>query len=224
MDDRSYGRHSDWRRCYAFLFWLHLQAFQGQLAVMRGQLKELESSGKQTDELIKANNKLVESAQLGNRAWIAPRMFSIVGAIKEGQKIEVKVLYDNAGKTPATDVEFRAIGRTLTFEGRRVPRELYTNVKLGPNLACEADVTNYAGVVYPASIHAANVSSFFTSDLSLAKAVMAVSTVYAVQGCFRYRTMDVWHYSRFCTVLTPLDDKPVDQWVFGDCADGNEAD
>jgi hypothetical protein len=47
----------------AFLFWKHLQAFEGQLAVMSGQLEEMKSSGRQTDELIAANKRTADVAR-----------------------------------------------------------------------------------------------------------------------------------------------------------------
>lgn len=223
----------------------HYFAFHGQLEAMRGQLAEMKSASEQTNKIIEANTKLVtaaatqaeasnkiaeanvglaEAAQVANRAWISPRYYSIIGAVQDGQKIQVRVLYDNAGKTPATKVEFRAVGRTIAMtDGSPVPLERYLNPGFGTNEACDAPVTNYVGVIYPASNQVGYVAHFFTNDLSFPGKVIAKTAILAVQGCFRYRTLDSWRSSRFCTYLHPEADKAVGQWQFSDCADGNEA-
>lgn len=198
---------------------------EGQLTAMTGQLAEIKSSRKQTDDLIEANKELAEAAQTGNRAWISPRFFSIDGAVKDGQPIIIKVLYDNAGKTPALDVEFHTEGRMINSnDGSPLPVESYRNLKMGKNGSCNSKSTVYAGVVYPASNTAGYISKFATGEPNLAARVRARTTVLAIQGCYRYNTQNSQHKSAFCSYLEPDTEKPLEQWQFKDCADGNYAD
>ena len=184
-----------------------------------------------TDKAIEESHRLAEAAgvqadaaKVGNRAWISPRFVSIDGAIKDGQPIGIRVLYDNAGKTPALNVEFRAEGRYIaTTDGTTVLPELYRNARMGENLSCQITDVTYAGVVYPTSNQVGYISNFFAGDSTTAEKVKSRTMIVVIQGCYTYRTLDTPHTSRFCSYLEPIADKPIEQWAFKDCADGQDA-
>jgi hypothetical protein len=97
-----------------------------QLMVMRSQLGEMESSGKQADDLIKANVALAESAKkqaeaaasqaaaavesvkiardnllAAERAWIGPTAAAMNTPIQLNNPIKVTINYGNTGRQPA---------------------------------------------------------------------------------------------------------------------------
>jgi len=181
----------------------------------------------QLDEMRKVYGPIktqADAANIGNRAWIAPRFMSTDGPITDGQAIKIRIIYENPGRTPALEVALRIIPRTLsTNDGTPVPHELYDNVKMGTNEACKANVNVYAAATFPASTIAGYQSNFATSDVSLTTKIRARSTVLVIQGCYTYKTLDSPHESPFCQYLEPETGKPPEQWQFRHCADGNDA-
>jgi hypothetical protein len=198
---------------------------QNQLSIMQGQLDQMKSSGKQADNLIEANKKLADAAQIGNRAWISPRYTSINGPIVDSQPLNIRILYDNPGKTPAINVDFHYAPKAfMSKDGNPVPVGDYRAARLGKNVACDSAVVTFAGVVYPASNQANYYTDITVGDADLMAKIKARTAVIAIQGCFVYTTLEGRHKSAFCTYLEPIADKPPEQWPFRDCGDGHEAD
>lgn len=89
--------------------------FDRQLTVMQEQLDEMKSSGKQTDEAIKATNRLADAAVaannlaiFANRAWLGvlPPSLSQMPTMGVISKIVIPAI--NAGKSPAKVISFAA--------------------------------------------------------------------------------------------------------------------
>lgn len=192
----------------------------GQQIVMQGQLKEMQ----------RAYGPLKDTATaaiIANRAWISPRLVELAGPIQVGQPIKIQVVFDDAGKTPALEVEFHGQGKYLkSNDGRPLAPEAYRNIKFGLNIACDAAVSAYIGAIYPASNFAGNYSAFDIgeNDPTIVPAVIGRTMVIGVQGCYKYKTMGSWHSSKFCSYLEPDPAKPPAQWVFKNCGDGSDAD
>jgi hypothetical protein len=180
-----------------------------------------------TTKSLELSKEAADAATIANRAWISPRYIAIESVDRNANSLNVRVLYDNAGKTPARDVSFHAIGRNLQqTDGSPVPLEVYRNAKLGENQSCAAELSSYAGVVYPASNQVGNISYFTIGkdDPNLIEKMMNVRMVVIIQGCFKYRTLDVWHKSTFCSYLEPDTSAPIEKWQFKNCGDGADAD
>lgn len=172
-----------------------------------------------------ATYELVEDTKSSGRAWIADRHISIPEDAKDGELIKIRVLYENSGKTPAQDVEFYGVGKTIAApNGQFVPFESYRAPKFGKNTACEDGNVTFAGTVFPVSNVAGTTVDFTTGDSSITSRVRTGNIVFALQGCFRYKTVNGWHKTLFCSVLHPELGKPMQTWQFIGCADGHDAD
>ncbi len=199
---------------------------------VRGQLSEMKSSGQQMDAIIISNTQLASAAkiqaeaiQIESRAWIAPRYVTLNSPIIPGQKIGIRIIYENSGKTPAFNLEYHSTGKTIVDNsGNIVSPDGYRNIRLGENLSCFEETKVFGGIVYPSSTKFGSTTDFFMDDINLTSKVINRLTIIAIQSCYRYQTLGVWHKSMFCDYLDPIADKPPDQWVFHGCADGYGAD
>jgi hypothetical protein len=108
--------------------------FSDQLEAMRGQLDEMKSTGRQTDELIRANSNLAEAARkqadaaadtarisqdafiANQRAWVGPKSARIVVRQKLSEPMAIIVDYQNTGRQPATNFESTVEVFTVTVE------------------------------------------------------------------------------------------------------------
>jgi hypothetical protein len=165
-----------------------------------------------------------DAANVSNRAWIAPRFVMINGPVKDGRPINIRIIFEDAGKTPALDVALKIETRTITMtDGSVVPVERYTNAEVGQNTSCNGKITSRNGVVYPQSNITGYINDFDVGTTETITAVKARTLVLAVQGCYEYTTLASRHQSIFCYYLEPAADKPIEQWQFKHCADGQDA-
>ena len=167
------------------------------------------------------------AALVANRAWIAPRYVSFYGPITAGNPITVRTKFDNPGRIPALDVEFHTLFLSFGSHGQQpISVDAYRNKKFGANTSCESPVTNYMGVEYPASPQFIDYSdSLFNQfrDNTIASFITNGTDILVLQGCFRYRTLDEWRWSKFCEYLEPVPGESIETWQFKYCADGNDA-
>jgi hypothetical protein len=120
--------------------------FGGQLSVMQGQLTEMQSTGKQTDQLIEANKSLgdaaakqavaAERASTTGRAWVFVSLPMPVKVVvepltgSEGAMVTLNFVIENFGQTPAVITDFEThlvtdkaskVGNRRFFSADNVP-------------------------------------------------------------------------------------------------------
>ena len=172
------------------------------------------------------------------RAWIAQGFAVVSGPVEDGKPISVSVFYSNVGREPATStLNTASLETILASEAGNLP-DWENPVTNGCSL-----IKNHEGgsVVFPSI--SGNNSSIATwaaedakirlwrngirynpgSDFKAASNIASGRYILMVSGCFTYNTASSNHHTRFCIYLLPNSDKPITQWLFRDCRNGNEA-
>jgi hypothetical protein len=224
----------------AFLFWKHLQAFQGQLEAMRGQLHEMTAAGKQTDELIAANKKVAEAAsksaeaakrsadsiESSQRAWAAPVNGKLKAPLGTSDEIVFMLDIQNVGKEPAFDATYQ-VGDSLT----PIPAgfDNWVNLPVGKIDTC-ADILPIPGnpSIFPSGGLSTNSSGIVYSVRSPAEHRRPISEivekkfVLSIYGCIAYKTANSVHHTAFCYYIEPAKEPPAN-WPIKNCPQGNKA-
>jgi hypothetical protein len=153
--------------------WSQYRIFDRQLTVMQDQLKEMKSSGTQTDSLIETNKKLAEAASVqaqaakdaaitahdnliaSQRAWISPTNFSLVAVTDARHPLQVQMTYQNVGREPARNIRNNMI---YGYIRNPIPQEPFswggnpvwgTIDGISPKRMCESVSSSVNSVAYP---------------------------------------------------------------------------
>jgi hypothetical protein len=182
-------------------------------------------------ELAVAAQRSADSAESGQRAWIAPANALFAVPFAETERMDVRVFYRNSGQQPALGVIFNKDVHVLDVArpGRdedQLTALVPSDVKrLVPNAACDdSTVTAQLNVVYPSAtltdfidfpVFPDRVRAGIKSDICAAK------LIFYFNGCFSYITLSKIHHSALCEYLSVF---PTGQMDFRICPSGNWAD
>ena len=172
------------------------------------------------------------------RAWIAPSQIVFNNPPKDGTPLSLTIFFSNVGKEPAINTRSRA---TVELVPMSEIEDLSTWLNPISDVCPGAAEVKTSGVTFPTTGLVNNKSSIFDirrdqidywrkgvryipvvdstpiSDTASKRYVMMVS------GCFVYTSINRERHTRWCAYLTPDADKPINQWLFRDCVNGNDA-
>ena len=190
------------------------------LSVIQGQLKEMQASSSQTDQIIKADNNLARAANdqavaasnlaevsernivLAQRAWIGPYNASI-DSLVIGKAAKIVFQYQNSGRQPAQAplVSTMKIFNRTERDGFGITGSLRYSLDYRNNCFASKDIGGL--VVYPNN----GFSNFTGTDFSdkqgdppfvIDKDIISGEKTIAVFGCITYRVFEETKHSSFC--------------------------
>jgi hypothetical protein len=189
------------------------------------QWKEMDDSGKQTDKIIGADNRIaaamegavgqaqksldaaIEQNHLDQRAWVG--VDSISGIPEGGKPWLLSIEFRNTGKTPARKVS-NSVGT----------QELTVGKKPDYGLAFKAQTRASSGLIVPGGTEISNMyGNRPISSEEIAKYKLGITRMY-IFGESRY--MDIFdrtHTTKFCFYLRWANE----QFVYTACEDHNDA-
>jgi hypothetical protein len=161
-----------------------------------------------------------ESFRSESRAWIAPIGVDAPQAAV-GVKVIASMFYENTGKMPALDLQISQIMQYVP--NTHVPPDWWF-APLEPIPICVSrQLARGGSTVYPTTKANYNTSIPPRDDFTYHQELVDKAKILVWEGCFRYRTLETVHISRFCEFLRPRD-TPIEQWMWEPCVTGNYAD
>jgi hypothetical protein len=165
-----------------------------------------------------------------NRAWLAPRTAHLLRILVLNAKPEVRLAFDNVGRSPATFSDIR--GRLVTARSEDVIRATRApetwKKKFGDSDACAGPERSVASPVYWPAATQETYSILFgglKDDPVTTQGMIDGSEAMILYGCLSYETFNHRHMSTFCFYAgqPPWQNlRPEEAWIV--CPDGNRAD
>lgn len=204
----------------------------GLLVINFWQLREVQNGAAQTQIAVtaatnsaSAATRQANAAERDQRAWLSPELMELLAPIAVGSRIQLRIIYENSGKTPAFGFSHGEDGGALL-----VPDGFsdWDHIEIPENTTCRGILPLDTGpVIYP-SVHFGNDLEYDATpkkDIAIVvNQIIAGRRILWMNGCFKYITLGKPHYSQFCYFLLPERDKPSEKWRFKSCPTGDNAD
>jgi len=214
-----------------------------QYVIFSRQLDEMRSTGGQTDRLIEANRNLAaaairqaDTAEVSQRAWLAPTQFSFIDLNYAADPLRVRMLYQNVGREPAKNVRNWLVSGYIRDPkppeaSKWTANPIWrTNTAFDSHDLCSKVRSETQSVIYPTpafgqSVDISGGSGWDSPTASvevLFEEIRNQLSIYVVMGCLSYETLGRRRNSSFCAFLMPIPGKEIAQWQFSACPIGND--
>jgi hypothetical protein len=168
---------------------------------VREMIKVYEPVKEQADAAKKQADISAKAVTSASRAWLGP-LTATINSVQKDKGLEGIVQYQNTGREPAIDVFQSVFGKTYPLESWKNEEAAKDIGALASGCLAITDVGHGLQVVYPNTGFSAYQIHFDTSKapgiVIVDDDMIAGKTIFKVQGCFVYRTIETIHHSAFC--------------------------